>query len=135
MDVRLTVYFDDPFWAGLFEKVSDGRLSASRVVFGAEPRDQEVWEFILRHYHELEFSPAVEAGVRQSADSPKRRQRSASKLLTSPAVGTKSQRALALQRESMKSLKKQAENKLLRDDRQQKYELRQQKQKDKHRGR
>ena len=44
---RLTVFFEGPFWVGVFERISDGKLSACKVIFGAEPRDCEVWDFIL----------------------------------------------------------------------------------------
>lgn len=76
---KLTVFFEGPFWVGIFERMSEGRLSVCKVTFGAEPKDGEVLEFILGHYHELKFSPAVEAGVRQTAENPKRRQRSVGK--------------------------------------------------------
>ena len=39
---RLTILFDDPFWIGLYEREDDTEDSVCRIVFGAEPRDQEV---------------------------------------------------------------------------------------------
>ena len=42
---KLTVFFEDPFWVGIFERVESGKLSVCRVVFGSEPKDYEVWEF------------------------------------------------------------------------------------------
>ena len=36
---RLTVFFEDPFWVGVFERIESGRLSVCKVTFGAEPRD------------------------------------------------------------------------------------------------
>ena len=32
---RLVVYFEDPFWVGIFERTEDGKLSAAKVTFGA----------------------------------------------------------------------------------------------------
>ena len=75
MEAKLTVYFDDPFWVGVFERAEDGKLCVCKVTFGAEPKDYEVWEFVLKHYYELEFSPVVETGIKHTADTPKRRQR------------------------------------------------------------
>lgn len=69
MTNSLTVYFDEPFWVGVFERVEDGKLSACRMTFGAEPKDYEVWEFVLRHYDALSFSPALAIDVRQAANS------------------------------------------------------------------
>ena len=39
---KLTVFFEDPFWVGIFERIEDGRLSVAKVTFGAEPKDYEV---------------------------------------------------------------------------------------------
>ena len=62
---RLVVYFEEPFWVGIFERIEDGALSAAKVTFGAEPRDNEVWEFVLKNYDRLRFSPSVDAAVRE----------------------------------------------------------------------
>ena len=75
----MTVFFDEPFWVGVFERIEDGKLSVCKVTFGAEPRDHEVWAFVLRHYDTLVFSPAVETETRHKADNPKRRLRNARK--------------------------------------------------------
>ena len=135
METKLTVYFDDPFWVGVFERIEDGKLSVCKVTFGAEPKDYEVWEFVLKHYYELEFSPAVEAEIRQAADNPKRRQRNARKQLERTGVGTKSQQALQMQREQNKQERKvkSREERLAEAERQ--FALKQQKKKGKHRGR
>ncbi len=37
---KLTVYFDEPFWVGVFERYEDGKLSAAKVTFGAESKDK-----------------------------------------------------------------------------------------------
>lgn len=42
---KLTVFFEEPFWIGVFERIYDGKLSACKVTFGAEPKDYEVLEF------------------------------------------------------------------------------------------
>ena len=72
---KLTVYFDDPFWVGVFERIENGKLSVSKVTFGAEPKDYEVLEYITRNYYRLKFSPAVDTVVRESKGNPKRLQR------------------------------------------------------------
>ena len=38
---RLTVFFEEPFWTGVFERISEDRLSVCKVTFGAEPKDYE----------------------------------------------------------------------------------------------
>ena len=131
---KLTVFFEGPFWVGVFERVSDGKLSVCRIVFGAEPKDHEVWDFILKHYYELKFSPAIETEVKQTADNPKRRQRNAKKQLQNSGVGTKSQKALQMQREEMKIKKKQISKEQRETEKQRQFDLKQQKRKAKHKG-
>ena len=46
---RLTVYFEDPFWVGVFERIENGKLSACKVTFGAEPKDYERQQYILQN--------------------------------------------------------------------------------------
>ena len=135
METKLTVYFDDPFWVGVFERVEDGKLSVCKVTFGAEPKDYEVWAFILKHYCELEFSPAVKTVTKRTADNPKRLQRNARKQLEHTGIGTKSQLALQMQSEQNKQERKvrSREQKLAEEERL--FALRQQKKKEKHRGR
>ena len=65
---KLTVLFDPPFWAGIFERESGGRYEACRVIFGAEPRDFEIYAFVLERYGNLAFSPALPA--EKSGDLP-----------------------------------------------------------------
>ena len=52
---RLTVFFEEPFWIGVFERISEGKLSVCKVTFGAEPKDYEVYDFVLRNYYRLKF--------------------------------------------------------------------------------
>ena len=35
---KLTVFFEEPFWVGIFERIEDGKLSVAKVTFGAEPK-------------------------------------------------------------------------------------------------
>ena len=134
MEAKLTVYFDAPFWVGVFERLEDGKLSVCKVTFGAEPKDHEVWALILAHYNELTFSPPVEAQSRKAADHPKRRQRNARKQLEQTGVGTKSQQALQMQREALKTERRQ-ENREQRDaESRRRFALKQEKRKEKHKG-
>lgn len=132
---KLTVYFEEPFWVGVFERISDGKLSVCKVTFGGEPKDYEVWDFVLKHYHELKFSSTVEAEMKQAPDNPKRRQRNARKQMKNSGIGTKSQQALQMQREEMKTERKQTSKAKREAEKQRQFELKQHKRKEKHRGR
>lgn len=131
---RLTVYFEDPFWVGVFERTEGRKLSAAKVTFGAEPKDYEVYEFILKHYYSLQFSPAVTAAAEKTKKNPKRMQREAKRQMCRAGIGTKSQQALKLQQEQniQERKAKSREQKLAEAKR--RFELKQQKKKDRHRG-
>ena len=132
---KLTVFFEDPFWVGVFERIENGKLSVAKVTFGAEPKDFEIYEFVLKHYYDLQFSPAVATVVKESKQNPKRIQREIKKALAQTGIGTKSQQALKLQQEQNKQERKvrSREQKLAEAERL--FELKQQKKKEKHRGR
>ena len=130
----MTVFFEDPFWVGVFERIDDEKLSVCKVTFGAEPKDYDVWEFILRHYDELVFSPAVEAESRQTADNPKRRLRNVRKQTERRGIGTKSQQALQLQREELKTERRQISREQRDAEAQRRFEMKQLKKKEKRRG-
>ena len=66
---KLTVYFEEPFWVGVFERMENGKLSVCKVTFGAEPKDYEVWEFVLKHYDRLVFSAAIASEMKKTADN------------------------------------------------------------------
>ena len=130
----LTVYFEPPFWVGIFERIEDGKLTVSKITFGAEPKDYEVYDFILKHYYELKFSPPVSTEVKKAADNPKRRKRKAKKQLQNNGIGTKSQQALQMQLEEIKTERKQKSRKQREEDKQRQFELKQHKRRKKHRG-
>ena len=96
---QLTVFFAEPFWVGVFERVEGDGLSACKVTFGAEPKDSDVLAYVQKHYRELEFSAPVPLEARARADNPKRRQRAAAREMQPTGVGTKSQQALQAQRD------------------------------------
>ena len=134
MKTRLTVYFEDPFWVGVFERIEDGKLSVCKVTFGEEPKDYKVWDYVLHHCYELVFSPAIETETRQTADNPKRRSRNARKHLENTGIGTKSQQALQRQREEIKMERRQISREEREAESQHRFEMKQAKKKEKRRG-
>ena len=132
---KLTVFFDEPFWVGVFERVSGGKLSVCKVMFGAEPKDYEVYEFVLKNYYRLRFSPAVVTDVKETGRNPKRVQSEVWKQVQNIGIGTKSQQALKLQQEQLKIERKIASREKREAEKQRQFELKQQERKEKHRGR
>ena len=130
----MTVYYEDPFWVGVFERIEKGKLSAAKVTFGAEPKDYEVQEFINRHYYHLQFSPAIKTNVREVKKDPKRAQRDAKKQTLENGIGTKSQQALKLQQEQNKLVRKERSKQNREAESERLFEMKQQKKKEKHKG-
>lgn len=136
IESKLTVFFDDPFWVGVCERVTDGKLEVCKITFGAEPKDYEVHDFLLENWNKLQFSPPVKVDSKQDIKiNPKRMQRSIKKQLEVQGIGTKSQQALKLQQEEIKITRKEKSRKQKEDGKQRQFELRQQNRKEKHRGR
>ena len=132
---KLTVFFEEPFWVGVFECVSDRRLFVCKVTFGPEPKDYEIYDFILKNYYHLRFSPAVATDVKEAGRNPKRIQREVRKQIRNTGIGTKSQQALKLQQEQLKTERKIVSREHREAEKQRQFELKQQKRKEKHRGR
>ena len=131
---RLTVFFEDPFWVGVIERIENRKLSVAKVTFGAEPKDYEVLEFINRNYYHLQFSPAVETVVKDTKKNPKRAQRDAKKQTLETGIGTKSQQALKLQQEQNKQERKVRSRERRETENQRLFELKQIKKREKHKG-
>lgn len=87
-----------------------------------------------KHYYDLQFSPAVETIVKKDKKNPKRVLRDVKKQLQNNGIGTKSQQALKLQHELKKEEYKSNSKHKKQMDAEQKFKLKQQKKKAKHRG-
>ena len=97
---KLSVFFEDPFWVGVLERVEGEMLSACKITFGAEPRDYEVEAFLREHYYKLRFSPGITVESKAAEHkNPKRVQRAARRETLKQGVGTKSQQAMKLLQE------------------------------------
>lgn len=131
---KLTVYFEEPFWVGIFERIEDGKLSVAKVTFGAEPKEYEVQEYVQKYYFSLKFSPAVDTVVKDIKRNPKRMQREAKKQMQEIGIGTKSQQALKLQQEQNKQERKLRSQEKKEAEKLRMFELKQQKKREKHKG-
>ena len=59
ISITLKVFFEDPFWIGILERVEDQQLSVCKITFGSEPKDYEIYDFLLKKYRQLQFSPSI----------------------------------------------------------------------------
>lgn len=132
----LTIMFEDPFWIGLYERVDQDRYEVCKITFGAEPKDYEIYAFLLENWDKLVFSPPIKTAlVEERKVNPKRMQREINRSLENKGIGTKAQQALKLQHEQNK-LERKAKSREQREAEQEwQYALRQEKKKAKHKGR
>lgn len=130
----LTIYHDGQFWVGLAERVEGGRLGVARIVFGAEPSDEEILQFVVWRWEKLPFFEGDAQGAPKLAKNPKRRMREAAKALKKSAMSTKAQQALSEQREAAKAESAQTRRQRKQQEKQSRFEQRAAKRKRKHRG-
>ena len=50
-----TLSFENPFWIGVFEIECGKNYEVARVIFGVEPTDAQLYEFILKNFFSLSF--------------------------------------------------------------------------------
>ncbi len=136
--MSLTIYYDGQFWVGIIEVVEDGKLRAFRYVFGAEPKDTEILDFI--YYKLLNIiNQSVHSGldVKGKSDkkiNPKRLQRQVAKQINKVGVSTKAQEAIKQEYEEKKKSKKKRAKQYREELKEQKYLMKKQKAKSKHKG-
>jgi hypothetical protein len=135
MEGKLTVYFEDPYWIGIFEREDEADYRVSRVVFGSEPTDAELYEYIQQNYRNLDFSKPLKNQVRiERKKNFKRMQREVRKEVYEEGVGTKAQQAMRLQMELNKKERQVKSREKRREEEAIKFKVRQEKKKEKRKG-
>lgn len=135
--INLTVLFNDPFWIGVFEVTEDNEYKVCKVTFGAEPKDEETYELILKKFHSLIFSfPLVYDKTKfiEKRRNPKRLQRMIKREVSGKGIGTKAQMAISLQHEQCKIERKKKSKEQKEEEEQRKLLIRKKKRLEKHRG-
>lgn len=130
----LTLFHDGQFWVGIVEHAEDEKLGVARIVFGAEPSDEEILHLVVHQWEKLEFFGSEEPEKPKLAKNPKRRMRDAAKKLKEPAMSTKAQQALSDRRAMMKIDSTHERSRRRQEDKQARFALRSEKRKKKHRG-
>jgi hypothetical protein len=73
--IKATIFFEKRFWVGLFEREDKAGYAVAKHIFGAEPSDPEIYEFVLKNYRELRFGEPKEFKLKVKRMNPKRVQR------------------------------------------------------------
>ena len=132
ISIGLTVYFEDGFWHGLFEQVYRETYQVCRVTFGQEPKDDEILEILQTQFTQLSFSPETTANQHVKIKNPKRLQRAVKKQVNQKV--SKSKELLQLQYEERKKISKHQSSVQKQLLKQEKFERKQQKRRDKNKG-
>jgi hypothetical protein len=136
MSITLTIFFKDRYWVGLFTILDSDTEKYAWVVFEKEPSDVEIYRYVLENFNQLKFSEAYPVEKKQTiVRNPKRRQREISKDINDGIRIKKSYEALKLSVQQNSKKRKQADNKLEKQTRENcLYDIKQKKRKEKHRG-
>lgn len=138
--VKLTILFNNPFWIGVFEESKGEDYKVCKVTFGAEPKDAEVYDFIVQNYYKLKFK-IIEDDKKDgiiTSDfekiNPKRIQKLIKKEVQNKGICTKAQAALKAQHEENKIERKKKSKEEKESEKQKLYELKKYKRREKHKG-
>lgn len=136
--IKVTVLIENSFWVGIFERNDDDGYAVARQIFGGEPSDAELHDFVLSHFDELKFTEPHEFQLIIKRKSPKRMLREVRKEMEKAKKGlpnvTHAQDILRVDLEKRKKIKKtvsKAEKEALLEK---KFQIKQDKRKKKHRG-
>ncbi|PPA85222.1 DUF2992 domain-containing protein [Brevibacillus laterosporus] len=136
--MKLTVLYDGQFWVGVIEYKEKNKLKAARNLFGAEPKDAEILEFVQKDLRDLldraTISSVLALDKKERRINPKRMIREARKEMNNRGVSTKAEQAIQQDLE-----KRKKERKVLSKERKEeiatyKREVARRKAKEKHRG-
>jgi hypothetical protein len=137
MSINLQVFFEDPFWVGLFTAADDSCIKVCRVIFGKEPADAEVYEYLQKNFYSLRFIESESVNMQKSSCvNPKRRQRQISRELHD-SIGRKKSYEIIKQAITQSSRKAKRLNRKNEKEQHSEYimELKRIKRREKHRGR
>src|SRR5918911_788789 len=80
--IKATIFFEKRYWVGTFERTDEEGYAVARYIFGGEPSDPEIHEFVLNHYYELKFGELKKVTIQIQRMNPKRVQREVRREMT-----------------------------------------------------
>jgi hypothetical protein len=135
MESSCTIKYNNPYWIGIFERNDELGYSVAQHIFGSEPGDAEIYDFIRHGYRSLLFSKPV--AVKDDAVKVinfKRRQREIRRTVEEISRATRAQEALKAEFERRKEASKIVSRSERELDERVKFIKRQEKKKEKKRG-
>lgn len=134
--IQVTIQHNGRFFEAIFERNDDQGVAVCRHIFGSEPSDPEIYEFILHHYHQLKFSTPLQFELVIKRKKFKRMMREVKKEMSKPREHreTRSHELLREEMEKNKKTRKKISKKQKQQAIEDKFQLKQLKRKQKHRG-
>lgn len=136
--IKATIFFERRYWVGTFERTDKAGYAIAKHIFGGEPADPEIYEFILTHYQELKFGDAKKFTLEIKRMNPKRVQREVrremEKIRETEKPSTFAQDYMREELEKKKLQKKDQSSAEKQARKKEQFSLRQQKKKEKQRG-
>lgn len=136
--ITATIFFEQKFWVGTFERTDKEGYAMARHIFGSEPSDTEVHEFVLNHYLELKFGELKNVEIKIQRMNPKRVQREVrremAKIKETTRPSTLAQDYMREEMEKKKKQKKMQSSAQKQARKESQFALKQEKRKEKQRG-
>jgi hypothetical protein len=136
--IKVTICFEKRFWIGTFERTDKEGYAVAQHIFGAEPSDPEIYDFVITHYQELKFGEPKNVRIQIKRMNPKRVQREVRREMEKMKKTTKpSTFAQDYMREEIEKKKKEMKsisNVAKQDRKEEQFFIKQEKRKEKHRG-
>jgi hypothetical protein len=137
--VKLTVFFDGQYWVGVVEETEGTKVRACRHIFGPEPKDGEVLDFVRNSTTGLldRATQRLETGKLRNERkvNPKRLARQVAEEMRRHGISSYTHQTLQLELEHRKKERASEQRRHAKEMREKKRQLRLQKAKQKHRGR
>lgn len=137
--IKATIFYERRYWVGTFERTDQGGYAVARHIFGAEPIDSEVYDFVLHHYQDLKFGELRDVSLTIHRMNPKRVQREVrremEKMKETARPSTLAQDYIREELEKAKKQRKQISSAEKQARKEEQFSLKQQKRREKHRGR
>ncbi len=135
--MKLSILFDQPYWIAVLEDERDGALYAAKHIFGAEPSDQQVYEFVLNEAAALLAQMTIGVPVEHAAARSvgyKRMIRAAKRETQARGISTQAQAAIKQQIEQNKQSRRRISRAERKAERERKRQIAREKAKAKQRG-
>jgi hypothetical protein len=138
ISIKVTIYLEHPFWVGSFERTDQEGYAVAKKIFGKEPTDPEIYDFVLNNFEELRFGKPTTFKLDIKRKNPKRVLREVKKemekLKSSQKPSTMAQDAMREELEKNKKEKKRRSKTQKEEEAKLQFSLKQQKKKEKQKG-